>query len=458
MENGLLNHTFGLISDYLKRLDDSAVSESLMPEALAKKINFSLGESHPEQVLQKLMAQYLESSVKTQHPAFFNQLFSGFDSLAMQADFLSTLTNTTMVTYEVAPVATMMEMSLIKKMLSFTGWTNGDGIMTSGGSNVNMMAILMARNLGFKETKKAGNQGLPFVVFVSEESHYSFSKAMNQLGLGTENLQKIPSDEYGRMIPEKLDLALTSAKNKNQIPLMVAATSGTTVLGAFDSLEEISSVTKKHQVWLHVDGSWGGSFLLSPKHKHLLKGIEQADSLAWDPHKMLATGVVSSVFLTKHQGALLQSQGGGGEEYLFHHNDHEQYDLGAASLQCGRRVDAFKVWLMWKALGDVGMSRRVEELRKLTLFAKEEIKKRPMLELLYEPEGLNICFRYRYPQNPNEKNLKLREALLASGKTMVNFSSRHNVTFLRLVIANPKTTEKHLTQFIDLVCQTGERL
>merc|ERR1712037_524795 len=124
------------------------------------------------------------------------------------------------------------------------------------------------------------------VALTSEESHYSIVKGANWLGMGVDNVVKVATDSGGRMIPEALDKSIEAAKADGKVPFFVNTTSGSTVLGAYDDLEALAEVCSKHKVWLHVDACWGGSAILSRKYKHLMKGSDKVDSIAWSPHKM----------------------------------------------------------------------------------------------------------------------------------------------------------------------------
>jgi glutamate/tyrosine decarboxylase-like PLP-dependent enzyme len=339
------------------------------------------------------------------------------------------------------------------------GWDRTEGIMVTGGSNANMSGLLLARNTKFPETRRFGNGNTRFSVFVSEEAHYSFFKALNQLGIGTDNLIPVPSDAQGRMRASELDRLVLAAKERGFTPLCVAATAGTTVLGAFDPLNDIADVCEKHKLWFHVDAAWGGGSLMSKKHRHNLKGIDRADSVTWDTHKMLGTGLVSSFILTPHIGSLLASQRGGGNNYLFHDGQENTVDLGPMSLQCGRRVDALKVWLTWRAMGDEGFEKLVDTFYARAKFMAQEIKKRPALQLIYEPESLNVCFRYQ-PKRKFMANLAvrpIREELLALGAAMINWSSRGGESFLRFIVVHPGADEKVLTKILDDVEAAGTR-
>lgn len=405
------------------------------------------------------LKSYLAHARNTLHPTFANQLSACPNPVAFIGDTVASLGNSTMATYEAAPIATLIERALIHKLGKMIGWERTEGIMVTGGSNANMSGLLLARNTRFPETRRFGNGNTRFSVFVSEEAHYSFFKALNQLGIGTDNLIPVPSDNAGRMRASELDRLIGAAKERGFTPLCVCATSGTTVLGAFDPIEAIADVCEKHSLWLHVDAAWGGGSLLSKRHRENLKGIERADSVTWDTHKMLGTGLVSSFILTPHLGSLLASQRGGGNNYLFHDGQENTVDLGPMSLQCGRRVDALKVWLTWRAMGDEGWEQLVDTFYARARFLADEIKKRPNLQLLYEPESLNVCFRYK-PKRKFMANLAvrpIREDLLARGEAMINWSSRGGESFLRFIVVHPGADEAVLTQILDKVEAAGQR-
>ncbi|XP_010077666.1 PREDICTED: acidic amino acid decarboxylase GADL1-like, partial [Pterocles gutturalis] len=192
-------------------------------------------------------------------------------------------------------------------------------------------------------------------------SHYSMKKAASFLGIGTENVYFIKTDERGKMIPEELEKQVQRARKEGSAPFLVCATAGTTVLGAFDPLDKIADICEKHDLWLHVDASWGGSALISRKHRRLLHGIHRADSVAWNPHKMLLAGIQCCALLVKDNSGLLKKCYSAKAAYLFQQDKFYDvsYDTGDKSIQCSRRPDAFKFWLMWKALGTTGLEERV---------------------------------------------------------------------------------------------------
>jgi glutamate/tyrosine decarboxylase-like PLP-dependent enzyme len=435
------------------------VGPLLLPDELRETLGLKLSKDGVNaEAIQIEMRNFLHYSANTLTPQFQNQLFSGLNPYALAGDWLSTIVNTTMATYEASPVGTLVEKELIRHMNDIVGWKKGDGIMVSGGSNSNLVGMLVARNYLYPETKQAGIGSKIFTAFVSEESHYSFDKAINLMGMGTKHLIKVPSDEQGRMLPAELREKIQESIARGETPFFVSATAGTTVLGAFDPIREISSIAKEFNLWLHVDGAWGGSTLLSKKHRYLMDGSDLADSMTWDTHKMLGTGLISSFFLCRHPRALRASNDSGDGNYIFHDSETSDWDSGPSSLQCGRRIDAFKVWLMWKALGDLGLEKLVDDLFTKADLARSLIESRPELQLLFESHMLNICFRYRDAVDPDKLVIKVRQRLLEEGHHFVNYSTRRGKTFFRMIIANPELEESHTQNFLDRVIKLSKEL
>lgn len=422
---------------------------------LLSKLDLSLpdiGVSDHE--LKKDITDFLTYSVKTGHPHFHNQLYGGFNFWAFIGEILTALTSTSMATFEIAPVATLMERTLVDKMSACIGFRSigerGEGIMLTGGSNANMAAMLAARNVKYPEAKAKGAP-TNLVAFCSKEAHYSFSKAANILGLGTDNLWLVDSDEFGKMDTTDLQRKISQTKEKGLIPYFVAATAGTTVKGAFDPFEVIADICQKEKIWFHVDGAWGGSVALSPEHKHLLKGSELADSFTWDAHKLMHIPLIASFILFKKEGALKHSHSGGGDTYIFHDYDNKEWDTGPRSLQCGRRVDSLKLWLSWRALGDKGYAELINRHFDYAKLIEQDLEQRAEFKLIFKPEFLNICFQVIPPNNEeiNNFNFKLRNKLIREGKFLVNFSWEGDLPFFRLVVANPQSSYQDYLALLD---------
>ncbi|KAA0704948.1 Glutamate decarboxylase 2 [Triplophysa tibetana] len=375
------------------------------------------------------------------HPRYFNQLSTGLDMVGLAADWLTSTANTNMFTYEVAPVFVLLEYVTLKKMREIIGWQDGrgDGIFSPGGAISNMYAMLLARYKMFPEVKEKGMSSVPrLVAFTSEHSHFSIKKGAAALGIGTESVICIKVDERGKMIPSDLERRIVEAKQKGDVPFFVSATAGTTVYGAFDPLIAIADICKKYEIWMHVDGAWGGSLLMSRKHRWKLNGVERANSMTWNPHKMMAVPLQCSALLVREEG-LMQSCNQMQACYLFQQDKHYDlsYDTGDKALQCGRHVDIFKLWLMWRA----------------------------------KPQHTNVCFWYLPPgvrclEDKVEKMKRLHKVapvikarMMEYGTTMVSYQPQGDkVNFFRMVISNPAATFADIDFLIEEIERLGQDL
>jgi glutamate/tyrosine decarboxylase-like PLP-dependent enzyme len=204
--------------------------------------------------------------------------------------------------YQVSPVLTLIEKSVSQSLANMFGFQgqHAGGMTQPGGSASNASSVIIARNTLFPETKSKGIQGKHFVLFTSAHGHYSLEKAAQLYGFGSDAVKSVPVDKEGRMDPAALRSMVIAARNDGETPFYVNATAGTTVLGSYDPFDEISAVCKEFGLWMHVDGSWGGSVVFNEELRETrLRGAELADSIAVNPHKMLGTPVTCSFLLGK---------------------------------------------------------------------------------------------------------------------------------------------------------------
>ena len=406
---------------------------------------------------------YLAYCVKTNHPAFVNRMWVGANLPSIAGEIITALTNTSACTFESAPVAALIEKYMIAQMLQLVGFFGGEGQMTTGSSNANMIAMMTARNLANGAIKRAGLFGQPkLFAFVSADAHYSMDKAANILGLGTDQLIKIPLDRTGAMQAEALDSALDRVRLSGGVPFFVTATAGTTVRGAFDPIEPLLALRRKYGFWLHVDGAWGGGAVLSSILKdQFLPGLGQADSFTCDFHKMLGTTLMCNVLLLNNKDqALHKVLSAGDGSYLFrdeHANELE--DPGVTSLQCGRRVDSLKWFLDWKFFGREGLAKRVERNLALCQYAENWVHQSDELEMVVPRISFNVCFRFKVQEETsNSFNLELRNRLYQQGISLVGVAYIDGRVVMRLVLNNPAAKETDIDTFFQNVLQTGRDL
>lgn len=305
-----------------------------------------------------------------------------------------------------------------------------------GGSASNLTSLITARSHLYPATKTAGNDNKRFIIFTSAHGHYSVDKAAIIAGLGKDAVWLVPVDPKGRIIPTELAALVTRARDQGFTPLYVNATAGTTVLGSYDPFVEISAICKREGMWMHVDASWGGPVVFSEKLRaERLRGVELADSLTVNPHKMMNVPVTCS-FLLGPDMRVFHAANRTDAPYLFHGDDdeggeesEEVWDLADLTLQCGRRGDAIKLALAWVYYGPGGFENQINQAFELASLLAKEIQSHGEYVLVGEdnfpPPCLQVCFYHKYTED-GDKNTQRTAAmvkLLRGRGFMVDYAS-----------------------------------
>ena len=433
------------------------------------------------------MQDVLHYSVNTWDQGFLDKLYSSITPVGLAADLLLSALNTNLHVFQVSPALTVIEKHTAKALATMFGFTGtyAGGVSQPGGSAANSSSMVIARNNLFPDTKTNGYEGKKFVLFTSAHGHYSVEKAAQMFGFGSKAVRSVAVDEKGCMKPDALDAAIEEAVKAGETPFYVNATAGTTVLGSYDPLEEISDVCKKHKVWMHVDGSWGAPVIFSAKQKHKLKGVERADSIALCPHKMMSVPVTCTFLLVQdlrkmHKGMTLPAG------YLFHdsddgdedasavdtsasdahpnqdHNFKEVWDLADLTPQCGRRGDSLKLALSWIYYGTAGFEAHIDNAYASAAHLADLISSNSSFTLVSEnpPPCLQVCFYYDKKSGEKERNSKITEeitkALVPRG-FMTDFAPGEDGRFFRVVI-NGQTRRETVEGLVKAVEEIGKGL
>ncbi len=394
-----------------------------------------------EELVERLRA-VLMATPSSASRLFVNQLFGGRVPVATMAEMLTALTNSSMYTYKAAGPQILIEEEVLGRMLDKVGYFGGEGAFCPGGSLCNLNAMLLARNAVVPNARETGLDGRRLVVYASDQCHYSLRKAAGVLGIGRERLRLVPSDARGRMRVDLLEAALDEDRDAGRSGMMIVATAGTTVLGAFDPIREIADLARERGIWLHVDGAFGASVLLSERHRCLVDGCELADSIAWDPHKMLGMPLSCSVLLLRKSGQLdasLNEQA----RYLFQADD-DRFNPGTRSIQCGRRNDALKLWVAWAFYGDRGLGARIDRQFDLARCFAELVEADGRLRLVHTPECVNICF-----ERPGAASAEICDRLDREGRLKIGFGQVDGRDAIRMVCVNPDLTRADLVRVIE---------
>ncbi len=421
------------------------VAKRIDAQELYNVLDLSLSdEGVPDSEFKSVMTDVIEATPKTATNLFFNQLFGGRQSKAVLGDLLAVMLNNSMYTYKVAGPQVGIEQEIIKRSCKMIGYgENSNGTFPTGGSMSNYMALIMARDVAdpkFRNEGKTKN----ILAYSSAESHYSNAKNASFAGIGRNNVRYIETDEFGKMIPSKLDDQIQKDIAAGFTPAFVNATAGTTVLGAFDPIDAIADVCEKYLIWLHVDGAYSGGAFFSKKYKHLLKGIERSDSFSYNAHKMIGTPMTCSIILVNDKKHLSGSFSNDAE-YLYQ-TDGDDFNLGKTSFQCGRRNDALKFWTLWKSVGTNGLEQIVDQQFILADVARNYVRNNSDYQVYSFDDSISICFNYK----GIDANV-LCTALYEQQETVVGFGKFREDTFIRLVTINATNESENLLNFFKVL-------
>jgi glutamate/tyrosine decarboxylase-like PLP-dependent enzyme len=468
---------------------NQAVVDFKNPEEIKDIVELTIEEKGT--TLQNLRSQIdtvMDLSVNTSHPHFFNQLFAQADPVATVGEWVTAVMNASMYTYEVSPCLTVMEKEVLSMMEQYIGFNvdsevKGNGILCPGGSISNLLALNTARYWKFPQVKEEGMQAIPKIAFfVSKLAHYSILKGCHTLGIGSKNLFQIECNDKGQMLISELEKSIEKAKADGYTPICITATAGTTVFGAYDDIEECSRLCKKYDMWLHIDGAWGGSIVLTSDYKNHMKGIEKADSITWNPHKLMGIPQqCSAMILNGAHKTLLKECHSSEATYLFQKDKaNAEYDTGDTTIQCGRRNDILKLWMMWKTIGLQGMTHRVDHVWGISRYLADAIRARPdKFIMVNDPMCTNVCFYYvppclegmGYTEKPysewtaemkekiNVVCPKIKKMMQERGSMMCTYQAQDElVNFWRMVLISPCLSSKDMDFVLDEIEECGNTL
>jgi len=434
-----------LINDLINDELENPIAKAIPTSELNSKFDLELKSmpAIPEDFkieLKKLVLNTPKSSSKL----FFNQLFGGRHSKAILGDLLAVMLNNSMATYKISGPQVAVEKEIIKQVNKLIGYPEGcGGTFPTGGSMANFMSLVMARDKKDGDIKTKGMQA-KLIAYTSENSHYSLAKNTAFAGIGRDNIRYIKSNKVGQIDVSDFKQQLVKDIANGFVPFYLNATAGTTVLCAFDNLAELSPICKEYDIWLHVDGAFGGSVIFTNKYNHLVKGIELTDSFCFNAHKTLGAPLSTSVIVVKDNRDLYNSFNNDAT-YLYQ-TDDENYNLGQTSFECGRRNNALKFWTLWKAIGTEGIAKIVEHEFQLADTARNYVKDNEDYTLYSFDDSLSICFNYK-DFEPEDLCTKLYQ----HNKLMVGFGYFHQQGFVRLVTINGENTNEDILNFFNVL-------
>jgi len=421
--------------------------------------------------LEELGRLYLRDAVYFHHPHYMAHLNCPVAYPAVAAELIAAAVNSSMDTWDQSAGATLIEQALIDWTCRRIGYLEGkaDGIFTSGGTQSNLMAMLLARDnhcLTHLHGYSIQRHGLPpqasgFRILASRASHFSLQKAASILGLGAEAVISVDYDEAFRMTPQALTAAIDACRRAGQVPIAVVATLGTTDFGSIDPIAELAPICRRAGIWLHADAAYGCGLLVSQRHRALLAGVELADSVTVDYHKSFLQPVSCSAFVVRERRHLA---------CLTYHADYlnplsqtreNTPNLVCKSLQTTRRFDALKLWMTLRTLGAEQLGAAFDAVLALTREVHALLDRDARFEVINPPVLSTLVFRYRpaglhEPAQLDGLNTAIRKAIFREGRTVIAATRVDGRVYLKLTLLHPELTLGEVREVLERIVWHGQ--
>jgi L-2,4-diaminobutyrate decarboxylase len=394
------------------------------------------------------LGHMLARSVRLHHPAQVAHQVGAPDVPAAISDLVQGAINQPMSIYEMGPAAHAAERVVVEWMVEKLGWPGGaGGVLTHGGSLANLTVLLAARAAAAPDAWSDGVDD-SLAVLAPPSAHYSVKRSVAILGLGERALVELAVDEEERIVPGALGDALERCRASGRRPIALVAAACATSTGLHDDLEAVGAFCREHGIWFHVDAAHGASALLSPGHRHLLRGIEHADSAIWDAHKMLRTPALAAGVLLRDEARLEAAFRQKAAYLIYEESGGEDLSLLERQVECTKAALGMRIFMNLAFRGEEGIGRYVAEQYDKTLRFWELIEARPGFDCLSRPESNILCFRYG---RDSDLQVRLRERLLREKRFHLSSTEVNGERWLRMTVTAPATSEATVDGLLDAI-------
>lgn len=453
------------IADYRQNIEGLKVSPDIAPGEITARLMVSPpDDAIPlENIFQEFQEIILPGLVHWGHPAFLGYFGSTTTAPGIMGEMLAATLNVSAMTWRTSPAATELETLVLDWLRQMLGLSEGfTGVVYDTASIAVLHALAAAReSLGLDARARGlcGREDVPALrVYASEQAHSSVEKATITLGLGERNVRRVPCDALYRMSVPALRSAIEDDLRSHLLPMAVVATVGTTSTTSVDPVEEIGALCREKELWLHVDAAYGGAMALLPEGRHLLNGVERADSIVVNPHKWLFVPLDFSALYVKRP-ELLRATFSLVPEYLRGDAEQSERNYMDYGIQLGRRFRALKAWMVIRSLGRRGLSARIREHLRLARLFASWLESDSQFEILAPVIMAVVCFRARLPvdeskrtdEELNDLNKRVVEAVNRTGEAYLTHTVLNGRVAMRVAIGNVLTTERHLAHVYDLI-------
>ena len=447
-----------LLADYLKKLDagaeDKPVMPAFSPEEAYSRWELPAGKEVSANIL-PLFARVLEEGIHLHHPGYMGHQVNPPAPSAALGSFLNAFMNNGMAVFEMGIPGTAMEREVIKVVAqAFRFSENANGILCHGGTLANLTALLTARSCVSTYPVWTTGQKSSMAIMVSEEAHYCVERAVRIMGWGSEGIIKIPVDNQFKMRTELLPIYFSEATKNGVEVIAVVGSACSTATGSFDDLYKIGSFCKENNLWFHVDGAHGAANAFSDKWKHLVDGIELADSVAMDFHKMLLTPTLITA-LVLNDGRNQFKTFAQHAHYLWENDaSYEWHNVAKRSFECTKSMLSLPVYTLLYQYGTALFVDYINRVNALCHYTYQRLKSEDKWEIPVKPSCNIICFRFlsnidQNSMNLNEINKYIRDQIVLSGKFYIVQTVLKGQVYLRLSITNALTREGDIKEMLD---------
>ncbi|MGX1929261.1 pyridoxal phosphate-dependent decarboxylase family protein [Flagellimonas sp. 2504JD4-2] len=412
---------------------------------------------------ENFFAEVLQRTTHTHHPKYVGHQVAPPAPITALTGMLVSLMNNGMAVYEMGMSPTAMERITTDLLGQKIGYdSDSRGILTSGGTLANLTALLAARKAKVEHDVWNKGHTKPLGIMVSEEAHYCVDRAAKIMGLGEQGIIKIPVTKEFTMDVSQLEALYQDAKNQGIQIFAIVGSAPSTATGIYDDLEAVANFAKQHDLWFHVDGAHGGAAIFSQKYKHLLKGIENSDSVVIDGHKMLMMPTITTALIFK-EGAHSHTTFSQKADYLLTDTDEEDwYNGGKRTFECTKTMMSLHWFILLKLYGEEVFDQNVTELYDLAKAFAEILNRDKDFELAVEPMSNILCFRYVVGglslEESNVLNQSIRQHLLEDGEFYLVQTKLNGIHYLRTTLMNPFTTVEHLKSLLGKIKIAAEKL
>ncbi len=451
------------IADYRENIGERRISPNVEPGAILAQLDTTPPESGAslDQIFADIERVIVPGVAHWAHPQFMSYFGCTTTSPGILAEMLTGALNVNAMTWRTSPAATELETLVLDWLRQWLGLPNDfAGVVYDTASISTMHALATAREAAAPETRKLGLSGrdLPvFRIYASDQAHSSVEKSAIAIGIGEENVRRVPSDSEFRMDVAALRKMIAQDRQEDFRPMAVVATVGTTSTTSVDPVSEIARICRQEKMWLHIDGAYGAGLALLPEHKSIADGWSKADSIVVNPHKMLFVPFDFSVLYVRDLERLRRVFTLV-PEYLQGDTVAAEKNYMDYGVQLGRKFRALKAWMVFRTFGRAGMAARIREHLRLAKLFGEWVKIDNRFELAAPINMGVVCFRFiaADADKIDMLNSKLVERINASGRAYLTQTKLKGRTAMRIGLGNVLTTEEHLRNVWELIQQTAD--